>query len=337
MLLRAMVAARLARSWRVSASGGVSASSAGDAGPASIAGAVFAASSSFVGRSTRRQGRIVGEPALPRGAIEIEQPFEAELDRADRARQNQIEQARGEEDREEIEGRGRELRRAQRQFLHRDDGGKRGILQRADRLVAEGRDHGADRLRRDDPAHQHGRRHAERLTGQELAAIDAEHAGAQHFRDERRLVAGEREAGGHDGGQLDADMRQRVVGEHHLQDQRRAAEDHRVSPRECGEQPEAAELHPREDQAEEQSADQPEGSDLQGQLNAFEQIRQTEVVKEQRHQSTERMSGSLKLFTSSSHFFRRSMWVPVFCTSISAARTASRKAGLSFGTAMPTE
>ena len=60
-------------------------------------------------------------------------------------------------------------------------------------FIAEGRNHGADGLRRDDPPHQHGRRHAERLAGQHLPAIDAEHAGAQHFGDEGRFVAGERQ------------------------------------------------------------------------------------------------------------------------------------------------
>ena len=58
--------------------------------------------------------------------------------------------------------------------------------------------HGADRLRRDHPPHQHRRRHAERLTGEHLPAIDAEHAGAQDLGDERRFVAGQRKAGGRD-------------------------------------------------------------------------------------------------------------------------------------------
>ena len=40
-----------------------------------------------------------------------------------------------------------------------------------------------------------------------------------------------------DRGKLDADMRQRVVDEHQLQDQRRAAEDHRVGAREPGQRP----------------------------------------------------------------------------------------------------
>ncbi len=119
---------------------------------------------------------IVGEPSLARGAIEVEQPFQAKLDGADRARQQQIEQPGGEEDREEVEGRGRELRATQRQFLHRDHRGERRILQRADGFIAESRDHGADGLRRDHPAHQYGGRHAERLPCGHLPAIDTQHA-----------------------------------------------------------------------------------------------------------------------------------------------------------------
>jgi hypothetical protein len=90
-------------------------------------------------------------------------------------------------------------------------------------------------------------------------------------------------------------MPQGVVGEHHLQDQGCAAEDHGISPRDGSERREPAELHPGEDQAKDQSADQPEGSDLQGQLNALKQIRQTEVVKEQRHQSMIRKKHALGL------------------------------------------
>ena len=68
------------------------------------------------------------------------------------------------------------------------------FFKRADGFVAERRNHGADRLRRDDAPHQHAGRHAERLAGQHLSAVDAEHAGAQHFGDEGRLVGGERQA-----------------------------------------------------------------------------------------------------------------------------------------------
>ena len=64
---------------------------------------------------------IIGEPSRARGAIEVEQPFQAKLDGADRARQQQIEQPGGEEDREEVEGGGRKLRASERQFLHCDD------------------------------------------------------------------------------------------------------------------------------------------------------------------------------------------------------------------------
>ena len=78
---------------------------------------------------------------------------------------------------------------------HRDHGRQRGILQRADGFIAEGRNHRADRLRRDHPPHQQHRRHAERLAGQHLPAVDAEHAGAKHFGDEGRFVAGQRQTG----------------------------------------------------------------------------------------------------------------------------------------------
>ncbi len=149
------------------------------------------------------------------------------------------------------------------------------------------------------------RRHPERLAGQHLAAVDAEHAGAQHFGDEGRFVGRERQAGRADRAELQPDLRQRVVGKHHLQDQRRAAEDDGVAPGECGQQPEPAELHRREDQTEHQSADQTEGRHREGEPDARDQVRQTEIVKEQRHQSTVRMSGSLKLFGSRSHFFKQ--------------------------------
>ena len=121
------------------------------------------------------------------------------------------------------------------------------------------RNHGADRLRRDDAPHQHGRRHAQRLPGQDLSPIDAQHAGAQDLRDERRLVGGQRQAGRADRAELDADLRQGVVGEHHLQDQRRAAKDDGVGAGERRQQPEAAELHAGEHQPEHQPAGQPEG------------------------------------------------------------------------------
>jgi hypothetical protein len=113
--------------------------------------------------------------------------------------------------------------------------------------------------------------------------------GAQHFRDERCLVAGQREACGQYCRQLDADVRQRVVGEHHLQDQRRAAEDHRVAARKGREQRQPAQLHRCQDQAEDQPAEQPERRDLQGQLDALQQIRHAEIVQEQGHRSIHAM------------------------------------------------
>ncbi|MGY3366218.1 hypothetical protein ACVWZL_003343 [Bradyrhizobium sp. GM2.4] len=116
--------------------------------------------------------------------------------------------------------------------------------------------------------------------GRHLPAVDTEHAGAQHLGDERRLVAGQRKVGGQHRRQLDPDMRQRVVGEHHLQDQRRAAEDHGVGPGDRRQQPEAGELHAGEDQSKDQSAAEPEGSHLEGELDALEQIRHAQVMEE---------------------------------------------------------
>ena len=105
-------------------------------------------------------------------------------------------------------------------------------------FIAERGDHGADRLRRDHPPHQNRRRHAERLARGHLPAIDAEHARAQHLSDEWRFVAGKRQPGSDNRRQFDAYMRQRIVGEDHLQDQRRAAEDHGVGPSDGRQQPE---------------------------------------------------------------------------------------------------
>ena len=68
----------------------------------------------------------------------------------------------------------------------------------------------------DDAAHQHQRRHAERLPGGDLPRIHPAHAGAQDLGDERRLIGRQRQAGRGDGGQPQADMRQGVVGEHEL-------------------------------------------------------------------------------------------------------------------------
>jgi hypothetical protein len=114
---------------------------------------------------------------------------------------------------------------------------------------------------------------------------------AWHLRDERRLVAGERETCRQHRRQLDADMRQRVIGEHHLQDQRRAAKDHGIGSGDRRQRPEARELQAGEDQSEDQSAAEPEGGHLEGELDALEQIRHAEIVQEQGHQSAVNPSG----------------------------------------------
>ena len=57
------------------------------------------------------------------------------------------------------------------------------------------------------------------------------------------------------------DVRQRVVREHELQDQRRTAKNHRVAARDRGERPHLAQLHAREHQSHDQTARQPEGRD----------------------------------------------------------------------------
>ena len=80
-------------------------------------------------------------------------------------------------------------------------------------------------------------------------------------------------------------MRQGIVGEHHLEDQRGAAKDHGVAARKRSRQPKPTELHPGENEAEDQSAAEPKGSNLERQFNALKQVRQTEVVQEQRHQT----------------------------------------------------
>ena len=80
--------------------------------------------------------------------------LDEKLDQRDGAGEAEIDQAGCEEDRKEVEGRGRELSGTQRQLLDRDHRGQRGILQRTDGFGPEGRNHRADGLGRDDAGHQ---------------------------------------------------------------------------------------------------------------------------------------------------------------------------------------
>src|SRR5260221_6232151 len=132
-------------------------------------------------------------------------------------------------------------------------------------------------------------------------------------------------------------MRQGVVGNHHLQDQRHAAKDHGVPPRQRRQQSEAAELHPGQDQPQDQPAAEPEDGHFERDLDALEQIRQAEIVQKQRHQLTVRRPGSFRLSGSRPHFLSSASWSPDLWISTIAAITASRNLGLSLGTAMPTE
>ena len=113
--------------------------------------------------------------------------------------------------------------------------------------------------------------------------VDTDDSGPQDLGDERGLVQRQRQARGGDRRELDPDMRQRVVGEDKLQDERRAAEDDRVGACDRREGPEAAQLHRRQDQPHREPARQPKPRDDQREVDAFEQIRQAEVVEEQVH------------------------------------------------------
>jgi ABC-type amino acid transport substrate-binding protein len=86
-----------------------------------------------------------------------------------------------------------------------------------------------------------------------------------------------------------------------------AAENHAVASRNGREHAKAAQLHRRQKHSHYQPADQAEAGHLQGDRDALDQVRQTEIVEEKQHYLTERMSGSLKLFTSRSHFLSKSI------------------------------
>ncbi len=75
-----------------------------------------------------------------------------------------------------------------------------------------------------------------------------------------------------DRAELQPDLRQGVIGKHHLQDQRRAAEDDGVAPGECSQHRETAELHRREDHTEDQPAGQTQGLSPRG-------VNQTPVIR----------------------------------------------------------
>ena len=179
-------------------------------------------------------------------------------------------------------------------------------------FIAEGRHHHADRLGRDDPVHQHGGCHAERLTRRDLSPVDPEHPGAQDFGDEGSLVGGEREAGGADRRELYPDMRQRIVDEHQLQDERRPPEDHRVGAGEPGEQPEAAQLHARQNQSHQQPAAEPQTRHGERKADALEKVRQRKIMDKQCHQFVVRIRGSSRKPASSDHFLRNSVSIPAF-------------------------
>ena len=299
---------------------------------------------------------------MRRRQIEVERRFQDDLDEGDRACQRQIHEAGGEEDGEKVEGRGGELRAAQRQLLDRDDGGEGGVFQRADGFVAERGKHRAHRLRRDDAQHHDGGRHAERLARKRLAALDGDNIAANDLGDERRFVQRERETRGLDGGELDPDQRKGVVAEDHLQDERRAAKDDGVGARDDRERPEAAQLHAGENEAHRDAAGKAERRYEKRVDDARQQIGLTEIMKKQFHRGHSRCrkrgrSGSRRAvsptgldFQSATTSFGASIWSmgrfhvfissacrPDFWISVSAAMTASRKSVLLRGTAMPTE
>ena len=125
--------------------------------------------------------------------------------------------------------------------------------------------------------------------------------------------------------------------EDQLQDQRRAAKDHRVEAGDGGQRPEPAELHGRQDQSHAEAAQQAKAGHGERETDALEQIRQADVVDEQVHYLTVRIRGASRKPVSSDHVLRRPSSMPAFWISTTAASTASRNSGLSFGTAMPTE
>ena len=220
------------------------------------------------------------EPRLWRRQVEIKQGFHDDLDNGDRTCQYKIHQAGGEEDREEIEICGGQLRTAQRQFLHGHHGGKRRVLESAYRFVAERRNHRANRLRRHNAQHHHGWRHTKRLPGDGLASIDPDDISTNDFSDEWGFVKRKRQPTRLDRSQLYADHRQCVVAEDHLQDQRRSTKDDRIYARNQSQEGKPAELHAGEHDSHRQAAAEANGGDEKCVENAGEQIGLAEVVEE---------------------------------------------------------
>src|ERR1700761_5680454 len=132
-------------------------------------------------------------------------------------------------------------------------------------------------------------------------------------------------------------MRQCIVREHQLQDQRCAAKDHRITAREKSERPDSAQLHAGEHQPHDEPSGKPKECDCDREADALEQIRQREIVQEQVHQFETISLGVSRFSAPSDHFFNRSVWMPAFWIATSAAITAARNSGLSFGTPIPTE
>ena len=96
-----------------------------------------------------------------------------------------------------------------------------------------------------------------------------QNAGAQDLGDERALVGGQRQAGRGDRAEPQADMRQGVIGEDELQDQRGAAEDDGVGAGEGRQQTETAELHARQHQPHPEPTEQTQARDFKGEDDAL--------------------------------------------------------------------
>ena len=121
------------------------------------------------------------------------------------------------------------------------------------------------------------------MAGDDLAGIDAADAGAEDFGDKRRFIGGKRETRGAECAQSQPDMREGVISEDELEDQRRTTEDHRIGARQSGEEAGAGELHAGENDARQQAACQPQDGRFNRDRNSLEQIRQAQIVKEEIH------------------------------------------------------
>ena len=177
-------------------------------------------------RARRREA--ASDAASGRHAGVVRHGFQPRLEMIDdggtRPAHGKVEQRNQRKDGDVLEGGRSEQLSFEHQLADGQDRQQRGVLEQADKDVADRRDDDADRLRDDDDAHDPGARHADRQSGLGLAAIDGLDAGAVDLGEVGGIGGAHADDAGCPWVQPDARERQDVIEIEQLQQHRRAAQ-----------------------------------------------------------------------------------------------------------------